>query len=148
MKKLYAILFLGVIVMTVGLIGISIYFGIYYIAPLFKDVLDLNISASKWLLFSLASLVISGLFMGFFTLSKSMNRNPSIHLSFAVVFSGISLSIQIYRIILNGFAWIGVEILGNTGDTSVFTMISLLFTIFTLLVFVTNLALIRRELAG
>lgn len=148
MKKLYAILFLGVIVMTVGLIGISIYFGIYYIAPLFKDVLDLNISASKWLLFSLASLVISGLFMGFFTLSKSMNRNPSIHLSFAVVFSGISLSIQIYRIILNGFAWIGVEILGDTGDTSVFTMISLLFTIFTLLVFVTNLALIRRELAG
>ncbi|HIP92419.1 MAG TPA: hypothetical protein EYH25_03070 [Thermotoga sp.] len=148
MKNLYAILFLGVIVMTVGLIGISIYFGIYYIAPLFKDILDLNISASKWLLFSLASLVVSGLFMGFFTLSKSMNRNPSIHLSFAVVFSGISLSIQIYRIILNGFAWIGVEILGNTGDTSIFTTISLLFTIFTLLVFVTNLALIRRELAG
>lgn len=147
MKNLYAILFLGVIVMTVGLIGISIYFGIYYIAPLFKDILDLNISASKWLLFSLASLVVSGLFMGFFTLSKSMNRNPSIHLSFAVVFSGISLSIQIYRIILNGFAWIGVEILGNTGDTSIFTTISLLFTIFTLLVFVTNLALIRRELA-
>ncbi len=146
MGKLYAILFLGIVVMTVGLLGTSVYFGIYYIAPLFKDILDLKISASKWLLFSLASLSISGLFMGFFTLSKSLNRNPSIHLSFAVVFSGISLFIQVYRIILNGFAWMGVEILGNIGDSKTFTLISMLFTLFTLLVLVTNLALLRREL--
>ncbi len=146
MGKLYAILFLGIVVMTVGLLGTSVYFGIYYIAPLFKDILDLKISASKWLLFSLASLSISGLFMGFFTLSKSMSRNPSIHLSLAVVFSGISLFIQVYRIVLNGFAWMGVEILGNTGDSKTFILISMLFTLFTLLVLVTNLALLRREL--
>ena len=146
MGKLYAILFLGIVVMTVGLLGTSIYFGIYHIAPLFRDILDLKISASKWLLFSLASLSMSGLFMGFFTLSKSMNHNPSIHISLAAVSSGISLFIQVYRIILNGFAWMGVEILGSTGDSKTFMLISILFTLFTLLVLVTNLTLLRREL--
>ncbi len=142
---LYLILLLGVFCTAIGLLMILAYGLSVYISPVFRDAFNLNFQSSKWFFFISLLTICSGICISFYSLAKANDDNHIVFLSFALISNGFSLSTQIFRMVVHGFAWMGVELLGKTGDIKPMQYLSAGFLIFTLLNFVLCLSIIREE---
>lgn len=142
---LYLTLLLGIFCTALGLLMILAYGLFIYASPIFKDVFNLSFQGSKWVFFVVILTISSGICISFYSLAKANDDNYVAFLSFALISNGLSLLSQIFRMIVHGLAWIGVELLGKTGDVRVMQYLSAGFFIFTLLNFVLCLSILREE---
>ncbi len=142
---LYLILLLGIFCTAIGLLMILAYGLFIYISPIFKDAFNLSFHSSKWFFFVVILTTCSGICISFYSLAKANDDNYIAFLSFALISNGLSLFSQIFRMIIHGLAWIGVELLGKTGDVRLMQYLSAGFFIFTLLNFVLCLSILREE---
>ncbi|HOJ88536.1 MAG TPA: hypothetical protein PLP64_07910 [Pseudothermotoga sp.] len=142
---LYLMLLLGILCTAIGLLMILAYGLIIYISPVFKDAFNLSFHSSRWFFFVVVLTICSGICISFYSLAKANDDNYMIFLSFALISNGFSLFAQIFRMIVHGFAWMGVELLGKTGDVRPIQYLSIGFLAFTLVSFVLCLSVLREE---
>lgn len=142
---LYLILLFGIFCTTIGLLMALAYGLFIYVSPVFKDAFNLSFQGSKWFLFVVILTICSGICISFYSLAKANDDNYTIFLSFALISNGFSLFSQIFRMIVHGSAWMGVELLGKAGDIKLIQYLSAGFLIFTLLNFVLCLSILREE---
>lgn len=142
---LYLMLLLGIFCTAIGLLMILAYGLFIYISPAFRDAFNLSFQSSRWFFFVVVLTICSGICISFYSLAKANDDNYMIFLSFALISNGFSLFVQIFRMIVHGFAWIGVELLGKSGDVRLMQYLSAGFLIFTLLNFVLCLSVLREE---
>jgi len=141
----YLLLILGIVCTAIGFLWLAGYGAILYAAPLFKDVLDITFETSKWMLLITIFTISSGICLSFYIVSKATEGNYTLFLSSAVICSGFSLSLQLFRMIVNGFSWVGIELLGEAGRVRIMTAASAGILLFTCFFFVTTLAVLREE---
>ncbi|MGJ8454990.1 hypothetical protein ACSFC1_06770 [Pseudothermotoga sp. U03pept] len=142
---LYLLLLLGVFCAAIGIVMALAYGLFLYVAPIFKDAFGLSFHTSRWFFFVVLLTISSGLCTSFYSLAKANDDNYMIFLSFALISNGFSLAVQLFRMIVHGFAWIGVELAGKSGDIRAVQLLSMGFLVFTLLNFVLCLSILREE---
>ena len=106
-------IFLGEVVFFVGLVSISLYLVLIFVGPTVRSILDVNVRQSKWVLANFGFLSISGVLFQLGGIWKQFERFSFVFYSFATVTSAASFAIQLFKIIVQGFEWIGVEMFPN-----------------------------------
>ncbi len=136
--KLFFSMIIGNITVVVGLISLSVYFGIFFGAPLFKDVLNITLYSSRWVLAFCSFLTLSGLFVQFSAMRFALDGRDFALCSLATVTSAVTLGITSFKTMILGFDWIGRELLGNqlVGRHESFRVLGIFALVYTFLLFI------------
>ncbi|ABV33132.1 MULTISPECIES: hypothetical protein [Pseudothermotoga] len=141
----YLIMLLGIFCASIGFLMLSVYGVAVYLSPMLEEMLNLTINTSKWFLFVVLLTISSGICISYYSLAKANRDNYMIFLSFTVIANGFSFFVQLFRMVVHGIAWVGVELLGEHGDVKTVQYLSIGFLLFTLVNFVLSLSILRGE---
>ncbi len=133
--SLYLILFLAVVIATMGVMFLLGYAVLQYLLPSVREILDVSIGSSRWFFLVAIFTLSTGICLSFYTLEKSSDERGILFLSVATVSAGFSLFVQMMRMVVTGLAWIGIEILGTHANVRAVKIFSIGFAIFTLFIF-------------
>ncbi len=146
--EFYFVLFIGFIIFFFGMVTLAIYFAILYLSPLISNLTGISFVSSRFLVLAFLSIIGSGVFLSFYPISKALDGNSSFHIFIAFVFSGLSLGIQLYKLAVLGPTWMGVEILGTSGNTNEMMYLSAAYFVFTLIIFALEFTILKQEVSG
>lgn len=131
-------LFIGEITFIIGILSTALYFGVYYWAPFFHELLGIDLYSSRWLLSFCVFLTFSGLFMQISVMRTAMGNKDFFFGIFSTLTGAISLGIVVYRTMLFGFNWIGKELFNNQalGKHEAFSLLGIFALVYAFLFFV------------
>jgi len=137
-SKIILGLFIGEITFIIGLLSTALYFGVYYGASFFHDLLGLNLYSSRWLLSFCIFLTFSGLFMQISVMRIALGAKDFFFSILSTSTAAISLGIVVYRIMILGFDWIGKELFKNQAlaKHEAFSLLGIFTLVYTFLFFV------------
>jgi hypothetical protein len=137
-SKIILGLFIGEITFVIGLLSTALYFGVYYGASFFHELLGLNLYSSRWLLGFCVFLTFSGVFMQISSMRIALRGKDFFFSLFSTSTAAVSLGIVVYRTMLFGFDWIGKELFRNQAlaKHSAFNLLGIFILVYTFLFFV------------
>ncbi|MGC8819764.1 MAG: hypothetical protein ACP5KD_01670 [Fervidobacterium sp.] len=141
----YFLILLGFITFVFGFISLAVYFAVLYLAPIVSNLTGLTFLDSRFLLFSIVMLTTSGFFTATYPYSKAIGGNSSFHIILALATSGVSLGVQLYKLAVTGPTWIGIDLLQSHGNTIEMMYLSAVYFSYTLVLFVLQFTIMRKE---
>ncbi|AEH50836.1 hypothetical protein [Pseudothermotoga thermarum] len=141
----YFILLLGIVIATIGFLFVLAYVLLNHLMPFVKDLLNVSVTSSKWFLLVAVFTLLTGLSLSFYTLRKSSDQSGLLFLLTCIASITLSTIVQIWRTIVTGLAWIGIELLGNYANIGVVKIFSMIFLLFNIVLLTFCYVLIREE---
>jgi hypothetical protein len=128
--------------------GISVYFGVYYLSGIIdSQILGFSIYTSRWTMFMLLGLFISGLTLHLGVLLELSGKHYFPMYSLSFLLSLAAMGTEIYQIISQGFKWIGFELFKEQSfaDSVWFFYLGVLFIIISFLLVIFSGGLVFRR---
>ncbi|SHH39343.1 hypothetical protein [Thermosipho atlanticus] len=118
MKNFYLFLtyVFGTIIAFLGLLIITFYFSFSYISPLIESIFSIKINLTYALFYIALSFLLSGFFMGIYSITKSSSEKSKFWIFFSSMFALGSFGFQLYKLAILGPTWIGIEFFGTNGN--------------------------------
>lgn len=141
----YFIILVGFVTFVVGFISLAVYLAVLYLAPIVSNLTGLTFVDSRYLLFVLLLITVSGLFTSTYPVSKAVNGNASFHIILAFIASATSLAVQVYKLAFTGPTWIGIDILQEAGNNIQMMYLSAIYFSYNLILFVLLFTILKKE---
>lgn len=125
--------------------SLVVYFAILYLSPIISNLTGLTFVNSRFLVLALSMLTVAGFFTSTYPVSKAVDGNASLHIILAFGCSAISLGVQVYKLATLGPTWIGLDLLGPSGNTLELMFLTAVYFVFTLILFVLEFTMLRGE---
>ncbi|ANQ53078.1 hypothetical protein XJ44_00805 [Thermosipho affectus] len=106
----------GTILATFGFILFSLYISLFLFSPIIENIFAIDMNISSALLIISVSFTITGIFLGFYSISKDNWEYANIWIFVSIILSITSFIFQLYKLASLGPTWIGIEFFGTTGN--------------------------------
>ncbi|HOM74097.1 MAG TPA: hypothetical protein PKI14_11800 [Fervidobacterium sp.] len=143
----YFLILVGFITFVFGFISLAVYLAILYLAPIVSNLTGLTFVDSRYILFVLIMLTTSGFFVSAYPFSKAIGGNSSFHIILAFVSSGVALGVQVFKLAFTGPTWVGIDLLQESGNTVEMMYLTAVYFVYSLVLFVLEFTVLRKELA-
>ncbi len=141
----YFLILVGFITFVFGFISLAVYLAILYLAPVVSNLTGLTFINSRYFLFILIMLTTSGFFMSAYPFSKAINGNSSFHIILAFASSGVALGVQVFKLAFTGPTWVGIDLLQENGNTVEMMYLTAIYFVYSLVLFVLEFTILRKE---
>ncbi|WP_448376123.1 hypothetical protein [Fervidobacterium sp.] len=141
----YLVIIVGFITFIFGFISLAVYFAVLYIAPIVSNLTGFTLLQSRFLLFVLSMLTVSGVLLSIYPYSKASNGNSSLFIILSFLASGVALGVQVYKLAFNGPTWIGLDLLSDRGNTVEMMYLSAVYFVYNLILFVLEYSIMKKE---
>jgi hypothetical protein len=143
--EFYLIILVGFITFVFGFISTAVYFAVMYVSPIVSNLTGFTFLGSRFLLFTLAMITLSGFLLAVYPYSKAVDGNSSLFIILSFIASGIALGVQVYKLAFNGPTWIGLDLLGEHGNTIEMMYLGAVYFVYNLILFVLIYTIMKRE---
>jgi len=141
----YLTIFLGFVTFVFGFISIVVYLGILYLSPVISNLTGIVFLTSRYFLLTLIMLTFAGFFTDSYPVSKAIDGNSSFHVIMAFGCSGVALGTQVFKLAISGPTWIGLDLLGSSGNTMEMMYLTAVYFVYSLILFVVEFTLLKGE---
>lgn len=139
-----AILF-GFITFVFGFVSLAVYLGVLYLSPIISNLTGLSFVNSRFLVLALTMITAAGFFTSTYPVSKAVDGNSSLHIILAFGTSAVALGVQVYKLATLGPTWVGIDLLGPSGNTLEMMYLTAIYFVFSLILFVLEFTMLRNE---
>ncbi len=143
--EFYFVILVGFLTFVFGFISLAVYFAVMYISPIVSNLTGLTFLGSRFLLFILVMITVSGFFMSLYPYSKAVGGNSSLFIILAFISSGISVGVQVYKLAFFGPTWIGLDLLKDHGNTVEMMYLSAVYFAYNLILFILQYTIMKKE---
>ncbi|KAF2961866.1 hypothetical protein [Fervidobacterium sp. 2310opik-2] len=139
------LILVGFITFVFGFISLAVYVGVMYLAPIVSNLTGLTFLDSRFLLFVLIAITVSGFFTSTYPFSKAIGGNASFHIILAFMISAAALGVQVYKLAFTGPTWIGIDLLGEHGNNIQMMYLSAIYFAYNLILLALQFTVLRKE---